>query len=130
MLTGTVFSDIDFSLSKTQYSDFSILTNYDAIKQAIETILMTKKGNRTRFQNPYFGSNLHKLLFEKMNIFTVIQIKEEIKTALGVWEPRIDIINVSVKPNYELNTYNIILNYKIREINIEDELILTLEVLK
>lgn len=130
MSSENIFVDLDFSLEKTQYSDFTVLTNHNAIKQAIETILLTKKGDRVKFQNPYFGSNLHKLLFEKMTIFTVIQIREEIKTAINVWEPRIRILEVNVSPDYSANTYNININYKIVDINIQDTLILSLDVYK
>lgn len=125
-----VYSDIDLGLSKTQYSDFELKTNIDAIYQSILTIISTKKGDRTRFFNPYFGSNLHKLLFEKMSIFTVLQIQEEIKTALGVWEPRIKVTDVMVSANYENLIYNINIFFTIIDIGIEDELILEFDVYK
>lgn len=130
MSNRIIFSDIDFSLKKSQYSDFTIIPNFESIHQAIETILMTKKGNRIKFQNPYFGSNIHLLLFEKMTVFSNIQIKEEIEISLEVWEPRIRVTDVIVESDYEGQSYNIDIKYIIIDINIEDELVLKMEIFK
>ena len=130
MSTNIVYSDIEYNLTKTQYSDFEFLTNNEAIKSAIETILSTKKGDRVRYQNPYFGSNIYRLLFEKMTIFSVLQIEEEIFTALGCWEPRIKVTEVKVSPDYENSVYKININYTIVDIGIEDAIILYFDVYK
>ena len=130
MSIETVYSDFSFSLDKNQYSDFELITNLDAIYQSMKTILFTKIGNKTKFQNPYFGSILHKLLFEKMSIFTNIQIQDEITTALDIWEPRIKVNDVEINANYETNTYSINILFHVIDINIEDNLVLELDISK
>jgi len=125
-----LYKDFDYNLPKNTNLDFDFVENYESIHQSITTIIMTKKGSRTQFQNPYFGSNVHKILFEKMSLFTSIQIKNEISLALELWEPRIEIIEIIVDADQENNLYNVAIHYKIVELNIEDELVLTLGVVK
>ena len=125
-----LYKDFDYNLPKNTNLDFNFVENYESIHQSITTIIMTKKGSRTQFQNPYFGSNIHKILFEKMSLFTSIQIKNEIALALELWEPRIEIIEIIVDADQENNLYNVAIHYKIVELNIEDELVLTLGVVK
>ena len=125
-----LYKDFDYNLPKNTNLDFDFVENHESIHQSITTIIMTKKGSRTQFQNPYFGSNVHKILFEKMSLFTSIQIKNEISLALELWEPRIEIIEIIVDADQENNLYNVAIHYKIVELNIEDELVLTLGVVK
>jgi phage baseplate assembly protein W len=128
---GTIiYKDYDYTLPKNTNLDFDFVENYESIHQSITTIIMTKKGSRTQFQNPYFGSNVHKILFEKMSLFTSIQIKNEIALALELWEQRIEIIQIIVDAKQEDNLYNVTIQYKIVELNIEDELVLELGVVK
>ena len=128
---GTIiYKDLDYNLPKNSNLDFDFVENYESIHQSITTIIMTKKGSRTQFQNPYFGSNIHKLLFEKMSLFTSIQIKNEIALALELWEQRIEIIEIIVDAKQEDHLYNVTIQYNIVELNIEDELVLTLGVVK
>lgn len=129
-MSKVIYLDYDYNLSRTSNKDFDFLENYDAIHQSIMTIIMTKKGARTKYQNPYFGSNVHKLLFEKMTLFTTIQIKKEIGLALELWEPRIKVIEIKVDPNYANNSYDVIIQYNIVDLNIEDEVILSLSIIK
>lgn len=130
MAESVIYSDITYDLTKNQYSDIVLIENHDAIKQAIKTILLTKKGARTKFQNPYFGSNLHHLLFEKITNITANQIKTEIISALDIWEPRIEIIVVNVVGEPEKYSYIITINYKIVDLNIIDDIILNLEIIR
>ena len=125
-----IYYDYDYDLPKTANLDFGFIENYEAIQQSIKTIIMTKRGARTKFQNPYFGSNVHKLLFEKMTLFTTIQIKNEIALALDLWEPRIKIIQIDVISKKEDKLYNINIQYEIIDLNIEDELVLSLGIIK
>lgn len=66
----------------------------DNIREAIYVILMTQLNERIML--PQFGSNMRTLLFEPNTVATRQQIAEEIKEALGVWEPRIRVQSVDV----------------------------------
>jgi phage baseplate assembly protein W len=64
------------------------------IRESIEIILGTSKGER--IMNPDFGCGIHDYVFETMNTFTAGMIEESVREALSRWEPRIDVMDLSV----------------------------------
>ena len=45
-------------------------------------------------------------------------IKDEIKNTIENYEPRVDLISVTVVPNYDNNEFNVTLDYKIVGIDV------------
>ena len=45
-------------------------------------------------------------------------VKDEIETTIQNYEPRVDLIDVIVVPNYDNNEFNVTVNYKIIGINV------------
>jgi phage baseplate assembly protein W len=66
----------------------------DHVRQSILLILQTAKGERV--MRPDFGAGLRKLVFSPMSAATVALVQHEVKDALTRFEPRIDILNISV----------------------------------
>jgi phage baseplate assembly protein W len=66
-----------------------------SVRQSIEIILSTSKG--ARVMRPDFGCDLSKLLFEPNNGTTHALAKFEVEEALKTWEPRIELLDVSVR---------------------------------
>jgi len=64
------------------------------IQQSIEIILSTSPGQRV--MRPTFGCRLHELVFAPNNSQTAAQARRYVEEALGMWEPRITLLNVSV----------------------------------
>lgn len=67
------------------------------IEQAIRIILETTPGERV--MRPTFGSRLHELVFAPNNAETAAQAARYVREALGMWEPRIRVLNVVALPN-------------------------------
>jgi phage baseplate assembly protein W len=67
------------------------------VRESICIILRTKPGERLLM--PQFGCGLDRYLFEPNNLSTLRLIQEEVKTALGRWEPRISLDDVRVETN-------------------------------
>lgn len=63
-----------------------------SVRQAIEIILSTSKGERA--MRPEFGCDLNKLLFAPNNGATQAMAAYEVSEALKAWEPRIEILDV------------------------------------
>ena len=63
--------------------------------------------------DPLFGSGINHLLFEKMSVITERLISDEIVSALENHEPRIEINNIELFPDYDNNLYELDLEYKI-----------------
>jgi hypothetical protein len=62
------------------------------IDEAIRIILETPKGQRV--MRPEFGSNLHDLIFAPNNATTAGLAAYYVEEALGMWEPRITVLEV------------------------------------
>lgn len=81
------------------------LTNEESIKRALRNLLLTNRTER-RFQ-PQFGGDLHKLLFEDISPITSNLIQKSIEDTISRFEPRIKLINVTVIPNEQRNSYEV-----------------------
>ncbi len=108
MEKNTIYaSDLSFKLTKSQNGDLSVVTNKDAIKQSIHSIILTRKGSRV--MNPHFGCSIDSFLFENMTEDMAQKIGTVIRSNLVVWEPRIEITSTSVNiiesdvPGYEIS---------------------------
>ncbi len=74
------------------------LTNErNELVQSILVILSTSTGQRV--MRPTFGCRLHELVFAPNNSHTAAQARRFVEEALGMWEPRINVIQVDVHPD-------------------------------
>jgi phage baseplate assembly protein W len=105
------YVDIDFSMEKNQYNDIDLKEDVQAVKQSMIDILLTKIGEREMMPN--YGSKIFSILFEKMNEFTSIQLREEILVALDNWEPRIKVNSIEVDINREQSYYDVTINFEL-----------------
>ena len=86
------------------------------VRQAIVIILLTNNGER--MMRPTFGAGLNSFLFEPVNPTTMAALKTRVEDALIDWEPRIDVISVSVAPSPNaLSTVLIDITYRVRATN-------------
>ncbi len=86
------------------------------IRQAILIILLTN--NDERMMRPTFGAGLNRFLFEPVNPTTMAAIHTRVHDALIDWEPRIDVVEVTVGPSPKsLSTVLIDITYRVRATN-------------
>lgn len=90
----------------------------DRLHQSIYIILSTAKGER--FMIPEFGSNLHKRIFEPNDFVLRDLIILDVKEALGVWEPRIEVLAVDVLSKKQGNTLPVSIRYRVKQTNMID----------
>jgi phage baseplate assembly protein W len=65
------------------------------VHQAVRLVLGTDPGERV--MRPEFGSGLRALVFEPLTATTRALVQHRVEQALVRWEPRIDIVDVSVR---------------------------------
>lgn len=86
------------------------------IRDSIWLILGTAKGERR--MRPDFGCGIHELVFALNNSTTAGRVEQEARTALILWEPRIELLNLRVtSPPGEPNTLLIGIEYLVRSTN-------------
>ncbi|WP_018681097.1 GPW/gp25 family protein [Actinokineospora enzanensis] len=66
------------------------------LEQAMRLILATYPGERP--MRPQFGSRVRDYVFRPVNLDTVAELSQEVRSALLRWEPRVDIEGVTVTP--------------------------------
>jgi len=95
------FSDLDTQFTQNPVTDDVVsIKNFESIKRSVRNIINTNKGERPL--NPDFGSNVRALLFEPDSDLLRIALEDEIETQLMNFEPRIEILTVTVANSSEL----------------------------
>jgi len=94
----------------------------NGIKEAIWIILGTSKGERV--MSPDFGCGIYDLVFSVINTGSIGMIKESVREALTIWEPRIDIMKIDVSQD-EKDEGKILISvdYQVRATNNEFNLV-------
>lgn len=67
----------------------------ELVGQSIRLILATRRGER--LLRPDFGAGLEQFAFEPMSTTTAALLRHRVETALVLWEPRIDVVEVAVE---------------------------------
>ncbi len=121
------FSDISASWQNNPLSnDLITLKNETAIARSVRNLILTIQGERP-FQ-PVLGSNVNNLLFDNMDKLTAAALRNEITTTIENYEPRVELNDVIVDPNYDNNEFNVTVQYYIVGIDVpEQELSFVLE---
>ena len=111
------FKDVSMSFKFNPLSgDLIALNNENAIARAVRNIVSTTPGEK--FFDPDFGSNVGEILFENVDDITAVSIEDEIKSSLKNYEPRVELINVTVDPNFDANQFDVRITYRIVGIDI------------
>ena len=121
------FLDLSASFQTNPLSnDLIALKNESAIARSVRNLVLTIQGERP-FQ-PVLGTGVSRLLFENMDKLTASAIRSEIRTTIENYEPRVEISEIIVDPDYEGNAFNVTLQYFIIGIDVpKQELTFALE---
>ena len=112
MASKLSFKDINITFKKHPVTnDLGVSKDASAIKQAIVNLLLTNKGERPF--NYDYGSDIRSYLFEPLDFGTAQQIQSNIEYSISNWEPRIDILELNVIPNFDDNGFDVELTYVI-----------------
>ena len=100
-------------------------TSADAIKTNLINYFLTSQGER--YLNPLFGNSLQTLLFDNLTQDKVNQIDALIRADLEFYFPRVDIVEISTNGDPDRNIIEFSMSYKVKNTNIEDELLINFE---
>ena len=111
------FKDLSMSFKTNPLNDDLIgLKNTSAIARSLKNIVFTQPGEK--FFNPEFGSRISESLFENVDDVSALAIEDEIRSSIINFEPRVNLLNVSVNPNVEDNEMNVIIQYEVTGIDV------------
>jgi len=106
------FRDISmtFQVNPLNY-DLIALKNESAISRSIRNLVFTQPGEK--FFNENFGSRISRSLFENIDEISASIIKDEITNTINNYEPRVELIDVVIDPNFDNNEFNVTISYRI-----------------
>ena len=121
------FKDLSASFQTNPLSnDLIALKNESAIARSVRNLVLTGQGERP-FQ-PVLGTGVSRLLFDNMDKLTAAAIRSELRTTIENYEPRVEINEILVEPDFEGNAFHVTLQYFIIGIDVpEQELTFALE---
>ena len=104
------FKDLSMSFQVNPINyDLIAIKNETAIARSIRNLVLTYPGER--FFNQNLGSKVSRSLFENIDDISASVIKDEIENTINNYEPRVDLIDVLVDPDYDNNNFNVTVNY-------------------
>ena len=111
------FKDISMSFETNPLNeDLIALKNSSAIARSIRNIVFTQPGEK--FFNPEFGSRVSESLFEVVDEVSTIAIRDEIRSSIINYEPRVNLLDVLVNPKPDENEMEVTIKYEIVGIDI------------
>ena len=107
------FSDLDFNfLVHPRTKDVSTRYDEDAIKQSLRNLILTR--NYERPFRSYLGSQVNALLFEPISPLLTSMLEKAIADVIQNFEPRVDLLGVTVQYSPHNNDVYINISFKIR----------------
>lgn len=111
------FKDLSMSFKTNPLNDDLIgLKNTSAIARSLKNIVFTQPGEK--FFNPDFGSRISESLFENVDDVSALAIEDEIRSSIINFEPRVNLLDVSVNPNPDDNEMNVVIQYEVTGIDV------------
>ena len=106
------FKDVSMTFQKHPLtSDIIALKNENAIARSIRNIVFTIPGEK--FFDESFGSNINRSLFDNIDELSALIIKDQITESIENFEPRVDTVKVVTSPDFDNNSFDVVLTYEI-----------------
>jgi len=107
-----IFSDIDLNFTAHPVTkDITRRNDENAIKQSVRNLLLTRN-----FERPFhseIGSPIRALMFEPVGPMFVVMMQRAIIDVINNFEPRVEILDVSVNDSIDANAVYVTLEFKI-----------------
>ena len=114
------FKDISMSFETNPLNDDLIaLKNSSAIARSLKNIVFTQPGEK--FFQPEFGSRVTESLFDIADEVSASAIRDEIRSSIINYEPRVKLLDVTVIPNPRENEMNVTIEYEIVGLDISPQ---------
>ena len=105
-----IYSDFDVNFVPHPVTgDITMVTGTNSVIQALMNLVQINTYEKPF--HPEIGSGIRSLLFEPMSPLIANSLKVEVRNLINNFEPRVDIINIAVTPDYENNLFNVIIEF-------------------
>jgi phage baseplate assembly protein W len=102
--------------------DVEMVAGDTDIRESLFILLSTSQGERVMV--PTYGCDLHRFLFADLTTSLITEIRDCVATAILRWEPRIELITISVVPDEDDPALlRIGVDYRVRRTNVRSNLV-------
>jgi len=109
----TIYTDFKKNLEISPVSqDITLLKDEDAVKEAIQNLILTDRGER--LMQPNLGGNIRAMLFENITPTVLTLIEDQIRTTIELYEPRAELIDVIVTSNIDDNIVKVTIVFYVK----------------
>ena len=119
--------DLDF-VPHPVTKDISIKTNDEAVKRSVRNLVLTNAYEKPF--HPEISSDVRGLLFELATPLTAIRMKNAITEVIENFEPRAQLLDISVSNNIDNNAFDVTIVFKVINQDNVEELSFSLERLR
>jgi phage baseplate assembly protein W len=114
------FKDISLSFQVNPLNyDLIAIKNETAIARSIRNLVLTQPGER--FFNQNLGSKVNQSLFENIDDISASILRDEIRNTIQNYEPRVELIDVVVTPNYDDYEFSVNVSYYIVGVDVSPQ---------
>jgi len=106
-----VYKDIDLTFANKPSGEIFKKQDAAAVKQAVKNLMLTNHFEKP-FQ-PKFGGNLRDMLFDLSDDDAEEDIEDRIKTAITIFEPRAQALNVTATATPDRNSIRVTVEFRI-----------------
>ena len=106
------FKDISMSFQANPINNDIIgVKNDTAIARSIRNLVFTVPGER--FFNEDLGSKVSQVLFDTVDDISAASIKDEIEETIIKYEPRVELKDIRVEPDFDNHNFNVTIVYDV-----------------
>ena len=106
------FKDISMTFQSNPLNrDLIAIKNENAIARSLRNIVFTTPGEK--FFNESFGSKITESVFENIDEINAAVIADEIREAIDIYEPRVELDSVKAYPDFDNNGFDVIISYDV-----------------
>ena len=106
------FKDISMSFEVNPINaDIIGVKNDTAIARSIRNLVFTVPGER--FFNEDLGSKVSQVLFDTVDDISAASIKDEIEETIIKYEPRVELKDIRVEPDFDNHNFNVTIVYDV-----------------
>jgi len=117
---------IGLSIPFNKFSAFkSTYSTKEQVKYNLINLLLTNKGER--IENPEFGCDIKKSIFDFINTDNINKINNNIRVGVQTFIPEINLENVIISPEPDQNYVNVKVEYSMRISGETDEIQINFE---
>ena len=105
-------------------ADVSVVTvsGVDNVRQSLWVLFSTALGERVML--PDYGSQIWQMVFRSINTTLLTQLADMVSQAILYWEPRIDVVDISVTPDAsDAGRVLIMVDYVVRRTNSRNNMV-------